>query len=247
MILNQDTKAPIPPRPKSAAGAVIGRWLVILLFAGVVGLNVWQYRERLRLDFEKGELRDELAASNEMATQHAERILRLKQTHDKMRVEYEELFDLYERRDQARKIAAASQQYEAPRHVATTRAPVAPPPTARPSAPVRRPSVQAYTPPPVQTVSADKIHDALRPKVDRFYKAKRHNGSGSTLVFEVEAEYGEPREVPGWSGRYEVKGEVFFQYYDSIWGGSFSRGTGTFTAQVRAEGGRIEVLELDAR
>lgn len=91
------------------------------------------------------------------------------------------------------------------------------------------------------------LDEVVLRRVRRYYEAQRTNGSGHSLVFEVNADIEERRQVPGWSGRYEVSGVAWFQYYDSVWGGSFSRHSGQWTATVEMSGGAARVVDLQAR
>lgn len=262
MILNQDTKAPITSRPNSGAGAVIGRWLVILIFAGAVGLNVWQYKERVHSEAEIKQAEEDLAEARALLREQVAINTTMAAKFQDVTSAAAQLMKAYDKRDETqraaviaqqnhqRAIAAASEQYNHSRPVPVAAATAPAPRAARTvPAPSRQvPHTHPYATPAAATQSApvDRIQAALKPKIERFYKTQRRTGSGSTLVFEVFTEYGEPRQIPGWEGRYEVKGEVSFQYYDSVWGGSFSRSSGTFTAEVRVNGYNVEVLELKA-
>lgn len=78
---------------------------------------------------------------------------------------------------------------------------------------------------------------AVRRHAEKYFRDGRKNGSGQTLVFNLQIDLEEPREVPGWTGRYEVKGEAAYSYYESIKGGAFSSASRSFTCQV--ENGRV--------
>jgi len=94
----------------------------------------------------------------------------------------------------------------------------------------------------------ERIEKAIRFRADQYYKSQRQTGSGRTLVYDLDYELEDPTPVPGWSGRYEVKGKCLFQYYDSVWGGSFSNGTGTFTAQVEVSAtGAVKLVDFSPR
>jgi len=102
------------------------------------------------------------------------------------------------------------------------------------------PTVRRASSPAVRTAAAPDLSSVLavvRRHADRHFSDGRKNGSGQTLVFALDVDLDSPREVPGWTGRYEVAGQVSYNYYDSIWGGSFSSERRRFTAQV--EGGRV--------
>ncbi|MCR6654903.1 MAG: hypothetical protein NVV63_03595 [Opitutus sp.] len=105
------------------------------------------------------------------------------------------------------------------------------------------PQVWQQPGPPVQL-----IHSTARRRAETYCETQRKAGSGSTLVFDTRVDFiGEPREVPGWTGRYEVAGEVSFKYYDSIWGGSFSSDHLYFTAQVEVNGRAAKIVDFTPR
>lgn len=255
MILNQGSTAPVPAPKRSNVAAIVGRWVVILLFAGTVAGNVWQYKERQRLQFGIEMVKEALAMYQQDLTKERATTSELREKiHQQLMDQLAKLAS-----ERSIRVAQSSEQYNHSRPVPIASAPapaVRPAPVAaQPTTATARP-VSSSQPARVTVVNpslsgqpqneSERIQRALKPKIDHFYKAKRNTGSGATLVFEVDVDYEEPRQIPGWAGRYEVKGQVMFQYYDSVWGGSFSRGTGTFTAEVKVEGTRVEVLELKA-
>lgn len=97
------------------------------------------------------------------------------------------------------------------------------------------------------TVPESSITAAVRARVKRWCEAERRNGSGATLVFEVETEIETTRPVRGWDGRFEVTGVAHYQYYDSIWGGSFSAKVRPFRCLVETRTGAPRVTEIEQR
>jgi len=136
--------------------------------------------------------------------------------------------------------AALRQMYEASKE--TPRAGIKPPVTQRTSSSSATPPTHEQ----VQLPSA-RIHEVVRKRATEYYKTVRRNGSGSTLVFDLDFDLADPREVPGWTGRYEVEGRCWYQFYDSIWGGSFSGARGTFSAAVEVRGGAIKLVDFSPK
>lgn len=247
MSLNQGSAAPAASSKRTTFAAVLGRWVVILLFAGTVAGNVWQYKENMRLQADLDNADQHLSKRAALLNQQIEINKQLMAKVSEITTAAAGLVEAYEKRDATQRQAAIEdekvQRIIAERVAAANAAKSTP----APAAPVRKQvAATPYVPPPQPELPIAAIHRALKTKIDHFYKAKRNTGSGRTLVFEVDVDYGEPREIVGWGGRYEVKGDVMFQYYDSVWGGSFSRGTGKFTAELQVSGGGARVLDFKA-
>jgi hypothetical protein len=109
--------------------------------------------------------------------------------------------------------------------------------------PVMPPSASAT----IKPASLPDITRAVETAAQRYYGDGRKNGSGQTMVFGLTIDLDEPHAVPGWTNRYEVKGESHYNYYDSIWGGSFTSSRGSFTAQVeQSPSGGLKVVDFTA-
>ncbi len=111
--------------------------------------------------------------------------------------------------------------------------------------PKRTPPAPAPVPPPVVTVIQQPTQPAVDPaqqlealkaahravalqRAEKFYRYEFPMGSSYVRVTAQDFEATVPREVPGWSGRFETTGKVFLEYFDSV-GRSFKRTTSTFT------------------
>jgi hypothetical protein len=93
--------------------------------------------------------------------------------------------------------------------------------------------------------SAAAIEAVVDKRVRKYFETEKRVGSGQTLSFDVITDLTEPREVTGWSNRWEVKGTAGYKVYDSVGWGSFSTRKAKFTALVEAPPGRrITVLEF---
>jgi hypothetical protein len=105
-------------------------------------------------------------------------------------------------------------------------------------------AVKAATPPPPPDRA---VLDAVSRHATRYFKTRHTNGSGATLVFDLSVDLDGVRVVPGWEGRYEVTGVCAYQFYDSIWGGSFRGATHHFSADVETKRGRATVTGFSLR
>lgn len=103
------------------------------------------------------------------------------------------------------------------------------------AAPVR--AAPRVTPRPAAAPSLTSITTAARRHAERYFNDGRKNGSGQTLVFAMDIDTEPPRQVPGWTGRYEVKGRASYNYYESIRGGAFNSDSRSFTCYV--ENGQV--------
>lgn len=93
-------------------------------------------------------------------------------------------------------------------------------------------SVAAETPARALGDDPERLYALVRARAKRYYEAERRNGSGATLLFGINYEFDEPRPVPGWTERFEITGVAHYQFYDSVWGGSFSSHVGYFSAVI---------------
>jgi hypothetical protein len=114
------------------------------------------------------------------------------------------------------------------------------------------PAVETYAPRSVMENDAPAIPIArikaeVARRAEKYFKTEHVNGSGVSLVFDFNTDIDEPRARQGWVGRYEVTGEAWFQYYDSVWGGNFSSYRSRFSAEVEVAGGAIRVLDFERR
>jgi hypothetical protein len=113
------------------------------------------------------------------------------------------------------------------------------------------------TPPPVPSrfvppepqpaaVNTRAIESAVRSRARRYFETEKRLGSGQTLSFNLITDLSEPREVAGWSNRWEVTGTAGYQVYDSVRWGSFSKRSTKFTAIVETPPGKkIVVVSFD--
>ena len=122
-------------------------------------------------------------------------------------------------------------------NLSSRQAVISDPPPAPVATVLRRAAYNPPLPPAPPTVDLSRVSAAVQRQAEQYYSDGRKNGSGQTLVFGLAIELDEPRAVPGWTNRYEVKGSAHYNYYDSIWGGSFTSERRRFTAQV--EGSRV--------
>lgn len=95
--------------------------------------------------------------------------------------------------------------------------------------------------------SFESIEAALRRHAERHFETSKRAGSGRTLVFEVKTDIAEIKPVVGWPAHADATGTSWFQYYDSVWGGSFSSYQATWRARVDSSSGRTKVVSFDVR
>lgn len=96
--------------------------------------------------------------------------------------------------------------------------------------------------------TGDDLVQAIRARAEDHYKDGRRNGSGQTLVFDLRITLEPVVEKPGWPGRYTCTGTVAYSLYDSVWGGSFTSRTGSFSCEVqRGAPGYAKVTEFRER
>lgn len=99
-----------------------------------------------------------------------------------------------------------------------------------------------------ETVSSYAIEAAVNTRARRYFETEKRLGSGQTLVFQVLTNLSEPREVPGWSNRWEVTGTAGYKVYNSIGWGSFSKRSTKFIAIVEGQPGKkIVVVSFEER
>lgn len=112
-----------------------------------------------------------------------------------------------------------------------------------------RPVPAPASPAPTATNTlTDAIEAAVKARARRYFETEKKNGSGHTLTFGMVSELSEPREIPGWSNQWEVKGVAGYKVYDSVGWGSFKPYSTNFTAVVdTTPGKRITVLRFDER
>lgn len=73
----------------------------------------------------------------------------------------------------------------------------------------------------------------------------QRTGSGYTTTTQSEVELGGPTAIPGWSGRYRVKGIAYYSYYDSV-GTTFNNRRRGVEVILEAKSPRsIKVLEVN--
>lgn len=188
-------------------------------------VKAWADNEQNRSQLQLLEARFEtIKVSSEKEVSMAR--MQLQHIQDKARANEEQLQEL-----RASLVAMQSAQ----------RAPQRPRPTIVRTDPPK-PTVREPARPPV-----DLIQSTVQRRAKSFCEDQRRGVSGS-LVFGVRVDYiGEPREVPGWGGRYEVAGEVSYNFYHSTWGGSFGSERQYFTAQVEVLGKAAKIVDFTPR
>lgn len=141
----------------------------------------------------------------------------------------------------------ASRNRSAPSTVTTP----APAPTAPDATDPTRRVVPVPTPGPMpgapQTntqaeILAAKIEVAVTQRARQYYEHEKRVGSGQTLSFGLMTDLSEPKEVTGWSHRWEVTGTAGYKVYDSVGWGSFSSRKSKFTAIVETPPGKRPVV-----
>jgi hypothetical protein len=131
----------------------------------------------------------------------------------------------------------------------------APPAPATPGTPNNEPGARRAVPVPTPgpmpgtssaetqaEVLAAKIEVAVTQRARQYYEHEKRVGSGQTLSFGLMTDLSEPKEVPGWSHRWEVTGTAGYKVYDSVGWGSFSTRKSKFTAVVETPPGKRPVV-----
>lgn len=100
----------------------------------------------------------------------------------------------------------------------------------------------------IRSATGSDIEPAVRARAENYIRDGRRSGSGSTLVFNLRIELGDITAVAGWADRWSCEGVAYYNYYDSVWGGSFSSRETRFSCEVRRNAnGRIEVTDFSPR
>lgn len=215
---------------KSAVAATVAG---ALLLGGSLASNAWQLSQSARL-------RSEVAARDAELSEAQQALRQLRAESGR---EIERLKSEVASRDSAMQQAVA--QRSVPQTTITVSQAAAKSFTSTPTG-GRTQQAEVYAPRSAEmesTPSPDVIKEAVRKRAKRYFTTEKRSGSGSTLVLGGEIEVNEPRARPGWSNRYEVTGEVTYQYYDSATH-SYSNHRAFFTTEVEAFGGAVRVLDV---
>jgi len=120
-------------------------------------------------------------------------------------------------------------------------------PSTRPGA-LRAPASASErpVPSPSQLDPAEHKQAALE-RAQNFYRYEFQAGSGSVHVTAMNFETDDPEPVPGWTGRYSVRGRVLLEFFDSR-GNSFNRSTDRFEILTEQKpGASIKVIDFSRR
>lgn len=94
-------------------------------------------------------------------------------------------------------------------------------------APVRKKTPKAGATAQAASAAIAKHAAAAQTRATNYFRYEFQIGSNSITVTSLNFEFGTPKPVAGWDGRYETQGKAFLEFYDSK-GGSFQRTTSTF-------------------
>ncbi len=74
---------------------------------------------------------------------------------------------------------------------------------------------------------------------------EQRTGSGYTTTTQCEVELDGPTAIPGWTGRYRVKGIAYYSHYDSVGTTSNNRRRGVEVILEAKSPRSIKVLEVN--
>ncbi|GAB5560189.1 MAG: hypothetical protein SynsKO_18360 [Synoicihabitans sp.] len=108
-------------------------------------------------------------------------------------------------------------------------------------APIGSPERNAADRAAIEAAVAAKAETAAR----RHFRYGQRSGSGYTATTSSEVDLDSPVAIPGWPGRYRVKGVAYYSYYDSVGTTFHNRRRGVEVIVEAQSPSRVKVLEVN--